>query len=230
MVAGNGLIAKGFMPYYGEDHRFLIFASGVSNSGNADPAAFERETALLKKTMAAYPDKILVYFSTCSIYDSTLTHSPYVQHKLAMEALVKQQAAYYIFRISNLAGKTDNPHTFVNDFVQHILAGSFFYLWTNAWRNVLDIDDMVAICHSILQSGLFKNEIVNIANPVNYPVPEIVEVIETVTGCKGNYTLVEKTSIPHIDTAAVQQIAQQLGIRFSEDYLYNIIYKYFAQQ
>lgn len=229
MVVGNGLIAKAFVPCYANDNAFLVFASGVSNSGTTEAAAFYREARLLEQTMELHPEKTLVYFSTCSVYDASLQHSPYVNHKLAMETLIRsKQAGYHIFRISNLAGKTDNPHTFLNYFVQHIVSGSFFYLWKNAWRNVMDVDDMFTLCHHILQQGLFKNEVVNIANPLNYTVEQIVQIIETVLQKKGHYELVDKTSQPEIDTSIVKQLAGELHIPFNETYLHHILHKYFA--
>lgn len=229
MVVGNGLIAKAFIPYYADEEDFLIFASGVSNSGNTSETEFAREAALLADAMAKHPSQTLVYFSTCSIYDHALGHTAYVNHKLAMEQLIQQQqASYYIFRISNLAGQTDNPHTFLNYFVQHIVSGSFFYLWKNAWRNVMDTTDMQRICSYIMQQGWYKNSIVNIANPHNYSVQDIIGSIERLLQQKGNYEAVDKTSIPEIDTAIVQQIAPLLGISFDNGYLDQLIQKYFA--
>lgn len=229
MVVGNGLIAKAFEPWYSKDDRFLVFASGVSNSGTANPAEFSREARLLEQTLHQHPEKNLVYFSTCSIYDAALSQSPYIMHKLAMETLIRtRQANYHIFRISNLAGNTSNPNTFLNYFAQHIQSGSFFYLWHNAWRNVLDVTDLVALCHHILQQGLYNREIVNIANPVSNKVEEIVSILETVLQKKGNYELIEKASQPLIDTTIVQQLAPELQIAFNEKYLYHIVKKYFA--
>ncbi|AEV99357.1 hypothetical protein A4D02_34140 [Niastella koreensis] len=229
MVVGNGLIAKAFDPWYSKDDRFLVFASGVSNSGTADPAQFSREARLLEQTLQQHPEKTLAYFSTCSVYDASLSNSPYVQHKLAMENLIRtSHTGYHIFRISNLAGNTSNPNTFLNYFAQHIQSGSFFYLWHNTWRNVLDVTDLVAICNHILQQGLYKNEIVNIANPISNNVEEIVNILETVLQKKGNYELIEKTSKPIIDTTIVQELAPGLDIAFNEKYLFNIVKKYFA--
>jgi nucleoside-diphosphate-sugar epimerase len=229
MVIGNGLIAKAFEPGYSQNNRFLIFASGVSNSGTAQASEFNREASLLEQAIQQHPEKILVYFGTCSVYDASLQHSPYVQHKLAMETMIQSRHSdYHIFRLANLAGKTNNPHTFLNYFAQHIQSGTFFYLWKHAWRNVMDVTDVVTICHHILQHGLYKNEVVNIVNPVSYKVMEIVNVIEEVLQKKGNYELVDKTSRPEIDTTVVQQLAQELHIPFNEKYLSRIVNKYFA--
>ncbi|MEJ0107137.1 MAG: hypothetical protein WDO19_33440 [Bacteroidota bacterium] len=85
-----------------------------------------------------------------------------------------------------MAGKTSNPHTVLNYFIQHILTGDFFYVWQKAARNIIDIDDAYAICDYILQNKMYKNEIINIANPINYPVTAIVNGIEEYFDKKGN--------------------------------------------
>ncbi|MBP6455165.1 MAG: hypothetical protein KA275_00440, partial [Chitinophagaceae bacterium] len=68
MLVGNGLIAKKFLNYLKDDN-FLIFASGVSNSKNANTDEYIKEINLLEKSIQINKEKILVYFSTCSIND-----------------------------------------------------------------------------------------------------------------------------------------------------------------
>ena len=103
MVIGNGLIAKRFGSYSNEE-RFLVFASGVSNSKTTDAGLYKREAELLLQSLAANTGKTFIYFSTCSFYDHEEQQSAYVLHKKEMETLIKERAAYYyIFRISNLA-------------------------------------------------------------------------------------------------------------------------------
>jgi nucleoside-diphosphate-sugar epimerase len=228
MVLGNGLVASGFKVYM-NDEKCLVFASGVSDSANTDAGVFKREEDLLIKAISEHPEKTFIYFGTCSVYDPSLLSSPYVVHKLAMEAIVKQlHGDYHIFRISNLAGKTNNPHTVLNFFVQHIISGQFFPLWENASRNIIDMDDVTVACHYIIQQRLFKNEVVNVANPFNYPVTQIVQTIEDTLGLKGNYELVDKGSDPLITTHNIQKIFTELNIRFDETYLKRIVKKYFA--
>src|SRR4051812_15129296 len=118
MIIGNGLVAGGFKQYR-KDKRCLIFASGVSNSTNSDSNAFCREQLLLEEMINTHGNKTFVYFSTCSVYDPSMQNSPYVLHKLSMEAIIKRRHNnYHIFRISNLAGQSGNPHTFLNFFIQ----------------------------------------------------------------------------------------------------------------
>ena len=104
MVIGNGMVAKRFGSYKIND-QFLIFASGVSNSKNINPGVYERELILLQRSIKENPEKILVYFSTCSIYDPGEENSKYVLHKRQIEELIqKDQKHFYVFRVSNLVG------------------------------------------------------------------------------------------------------------------------------
>ena len=103
MIIGNGLIASLFKETDRED--VVFFASGVSNSLETRSEEFLREENLIKKTIQENPEKIFVYFSTCSVYDSSKTGSNYVLHKLKMEQLIKESVEHYlILRVSNAVG------------------------------------------------------------------------------------------------------------------------------
>lgn len=228
MIIGNGLVAKAFNSYKDSD-RYILFASGVSNSTCTDKQMFDREEKMLKGILFKNPEKIFIYFSTCSIYDVTSQISPYVEHKLAMEnIIVTSSKAYHIFRVSNLVGYSTNPYTILNYFVHHILSGTFFYLWKGSSRNIIDIDDAFLVCDYIIKNSLFINEIVNIANQSNYRVVDIVQVVELFTKKKGNYELIERTSNPIINIDAIKDIFSILNITFDANYLERIIHKYFS--
>jgi nucleoside-diphosphate-sugar epimerase len=227
MVTGTGLIAKRFSGYAADD-RFLIFASGVSNSKTSDTSAFERESVLLHEQLAFHPMKKLVYFSTCSINDPVENSGSYVRHKLQMEEYIARNAANYtIFRISNLAGNTSNSNTVLNFFVNAIKAGRHFELWQNATRNIIDIDDAYLLMDHILQHDLYNRRIINIANPVSFAVPEIVQAIEKMLQAKASYTAVERGVPFSISLDEALPLANQLGIRFDDDYLSKLLRKYY---
>jgi nucleoside-diphosphate-sugar epimerase len=227
MVTGSGMIAKRLSDY-AQDDRFLIFASGVSHSILNDSKAFEREKDLLSDTITNHSKKNLVYFSTCGIYDPSMKNSPYILHKLEMENVIKTSGINYtIFRVSNPVGKTDNSHTVLNYFIKNIREKKEFTVWKYASRNLIDLDDMYAICHYILSNHLFKNLTVNIANPVNYSVISIINVIEEHFGIKGNYRLAEKGNSPLIDISFIQPIISKLAIDFNNFYLPSLLQKYF---
>lgn len=227
MIIGNGMVAKGFQAYE-KDNDVLVFASGVSNSANMDETQFLREKVLLQKIIQEHPKKKLVYFSTCSVYDVSLRSSPYVLHKLEMEAMIEQYHDHFaIFRVSNIAGKTENPHTVLNYFYTHIRDGLHFYLWKNAARNIIGMDDIFTICNVIIKENLFENDIINVANPVNYPVTEIVQAIEIYLGKKGDYTIIDKGDSPLINLSKMKSLPDTCQIEFGAHYLEKLFQKYF---
>lgn len=228
MVIGKGLVANAFDRYI-KDDRYLVFASGVSNSANKDEAHFEREANLLAEALQKNREKVFIYFSTCSLYDPLLVGRPYVKHKLSMENMIKEQHDHFhIFRVSNLAGKTNNPHTVLNFFYQHITSGTAFQIWKYAARNIIDIDDAVTICDYIIRNDLFVNETINIANPHNYPVMFIIETLERVLGKRGGYDMIEKSSIPEINTETIKPVIDVLNIQFDEGYLHRTLKKFYS--
>lgn len=230
MVIGNGMVARAFESYKTND-QFVIFASGVSNSKNINPEAYERELRLLKKSIDENREKILVYFSTCSIYDPGEENSKYVLHKKQIEQLIQEeQKQFFIFRVSNLVGQSSNRNTILNFYVYHILNGINFDLWTNATRNLIDVDDMYKIADEILKKGTLKNQVINIANTQNYSTQEVIIAIEGLWKTKANYIPIQKGNAFDIDLLVTRPIMKELGIHFGKDYLTNLLRKYYYHQ
>jgi nucleoside-diphosphate-sugar epimerase len=227
MVIGNGLLARRFISYDNDD-RFLIFASGVSNSKTKNQEAYNREVELLRESILKYPDKTIVYFSTCSIYDPDEINSAYVQHKLNIENIIQTTAReYFVFRVSNVAGKSPNPNTLLNYFYYHIKNGINFDLWANACRNIIDIDDVFFIADQLLKNYQPSNLPINIASPVNYPVKEIVLAIEFFLNTKSNYTEVSKGGCFEVDLSVIQPVLRNFQTKFDDGYLATLLAKYF---
>ncbi|MDZ4795742.1 MAG: NAD-dependent epimerase/dehydratase family protein [Bacteroidota bacterium] len=227
MVIGHGMVAKRFASYK-ENDDFVIFASGVSNSKNTDLNAYARESVLLQTTLEKHKDKTLVYFSTCSIYDKGESGSPYVIHKIKMETYIRENAAhYYIFRVSNLVGRSDNHNTILNFFKYHITNKINFDLWNQSMRNLIDTDDMFSITDHILQNHLYPNQVINVANPVSYPVTDIVTSLESLLGVKANYISIPKGSQFTIDIGLILPIIRELQIAFGNQYMASLIKKYY---
>ena len=230
MVVGNGMIANTFESYRTQD-RFIIFASGVSNSTNTSTDAFEREKKLVAETLETAREKLFVYFSTCSIYDPSLQNSAYVQHKIRIENMILQsQTAYVIFRLSNPIGRTGNTTTVLNYFIKHIHEKQEFTVWKNAGRNLIDIDDLYTVCNEILQQKHLTDCIINICNPQNYMVTYIIETIEKHFDIKGYYTLLDKGGAPVIDLTSVESLFTKFNINFDENYLPDLLQKYFPKK
>jgi nucleoside-diphosphate-sugar epimerase len=229
MVVGNGLIAKAFQNYKSKDH-FLIFASGVSDSKSDNESDFKREYDLLSESISNNPEKKIVYFSTSSVFDNDLKETPYAKHKIKLENLIKKNASSYnIFRLSNLAGFSNNPNTILNFFYFHIVQGRHFDLWKNSERNIIDIEDVYRVINYALENNLFENEIVNMANTNNYQVNHIVETIEKFVNLKAIFTEKNKGGKISIDVSKVKPLFELLKIEFEENYLSRLLAKYYPK-
>lgn len=142
MIVGNGLIASLFVD--NDDENVIFFASGVSNSLETRVEEFLREENLIKNTISENTDKVFVYFSTCSIYDSSKTGSDYVLHKLKMEQLIKKSCPQFlILRVSNAVGKGGNPNLLMNYIVKAVKNDETINVHTQATRNLIDIDNFI---------------------------------------------------------------------------------------
>ncbi len=227
MVVGNGLIAKKFIDYIDNDS-FLIFASGVSNSKNANADEYQKEFSLLEKNIEKNAEKTFVYFSTCSIEDPSLKNSPYVIHKKNIEKHITNTCKkFIIFRLSNVVGQTKNPHTIFNYFIEKIKNKQAFEVWENANRNLIDVDDVFIICNFILNEKEFQNQIINIANPISTSVLTIVKIIELHFGNKGIYTKTPKGKPFNIDLEKIKKVLLNTTINFQENYISLLLKKYF---
>jgi nucleoside-diphosphate-sugar epimerase len=229
MVIGNGLVATGFSAYENQD-RFLIFASGVSNSKSSTPDDFRRERELFISSIEKYSRKTAVYFSTTSVDDPDLRETSYIRHKLDMETLVKLRTTrHHIFRLSNLAGVSDNPNTILNFLYSHIANGESFDLWRSSERNIIDLADVFRVADHILQNGLFLNRVTNIANEKNYPLDYLVKSMETFTGKTAIFEERNKGGAFRIDISDILPICRSLKIGFGENYLPHLLEKYYPK-
>ena len=229
MIIGNGMMASRFSADYSKNSDVLIFASGVSNSSEKNKTAFEREENILQESMDKYAYKTLVYFSTCSIFDPSLAQSPYILHKLKMEELIRIGISrYFICRTSNIVGEKGNPNTLINFLVNKIEKQQEFELWANAFRNILDIDDLFAAVHTMLSDSLTNQRtITNVYYPHSYGIAKIISTIENHLQIKAKYKVVEKGSYYPIPSSMdLTRFFPDASGQFREDYLSKLLNKY----
>lgn len=186
MIVGNGLIASAFIRngFHSTDH--VIFASGVSNSTETNPASYQREISLIRD----YIDKstTFVYFSTTSIFDPTRQESYYINHKKQVEELIREESeSFLIVRLSIMIGHSTNPHTLINYLVNAIKEKRPIELHANACRHLLDIDDLLPELTSYLEEEKPRKS-VNILGSQKIKVPDLISKIEVILDKKGNYT------------------------------------------
>ncbi|WP_265427504.1 NAD-dependent epimerase/dehydratase family protein [Chryseobacterium sp. YIM B08800] len=225
MIVGKGLIASIFKD--SDRENTIFFASGVSNSLETRPEQFLREENLINDTITKNQDKVFVYFSTCSIYDSSKTGSDYVLHKLKMEQLIKNSCnQFLILRVSNAVGNGGNPNLLMNYIVRAVKNNETINVHTKATRNLIDVDDIRNITFDILESRLL-NRIVNVAYIRNYSVIEILEIVERFYNKKVSTNLIKSGSGYDINAPEIEQYFIENNQVNKEIYLYNILQKYF---
>ena len=226
MIVGRGLIASLFLNDDRDDT--IFFASGVSNSLENRPEEFLREENLIRKTLEENKEKIFVYFSTCSIYDSSKTGSDYVLHKLKMEQLIKNSCKrYMILRISNAVGNGGNPNLLMNYLIRSIKNKETINVHTKATRNLIDAEDIKKITFKLLDEQIL-NKIVNVAYTQNYAIIEILEVIERFYGTKLDLNLIKSGSGYDINVPDVEGYFVKNNLTNKDSYLCNILQKYYS--
>lgn len=229
MVVGKGMIGLRFESY-DDNPSIVVYASGVSDSKETNLSLFEREKKLLSRTLLEHKNKIIVYFSTCGIYDKSLKTDRYIQHKIEMEELIKNVATkWLIFRVSNLVGPGGNPLTLINFLVERIGTGKKFELWKSSYRNFVDLDDLYTTVKFCLDYNCFTNRIINLANPHSLPMPEIVKTLEKFLNKSALYEETEKGISYEINIQDIAPIYAKLGINFNDDYLSKILEKYYRK-
>jgi len=226
MIIGAGLLASAFAEEFSKKSDTVIFASGVSNSQERNVSAFVREKSLLERVLTG--EERIVYFSTCSLYDPELRDTPYIQHKHEMEELVRRSPNFVIFRLPQVIGKTSNTKTLGNFIYNNIIEETCFDVWRYAKRNIIDVSDVVLIAKYILSEDKETKQVVNIANPVNISMIELVQTFEFVLEKKAVYTIQDTGSSCEIDTDFSSFIASQAGIIFDDSYVERLIRKYYC--
>ncbi len=223
MIIGKGLIAKSLEGY---DREGVVFiAAGVSNSKCFDAKEFDREKMLVKELVELHPDKKIVYFSTLSILDPVMKHNPYVINKLYLEHFISENCnSYTIVRTSNLVGRGGNPNTIFNYLIDHVKNQKEFVLWKGSERNFILDDHFAQILNYIINQNN-KQELVNIYNPCNYDVAELVKVIERFTGKIAKYKSKNiQSKLSNFSNEEALRYYNNLNIQI-DNYLENILHK-----
>lgn len=228
MIVGAGLLATVFSAYR-SSKEVLIFASGVSNSKETNSLAFEREFKLLEKTIAKYPAIKIVYFSTVSITDTSVNKSLYVRHKIELENYIKTTAAsYLILRVSNVVGAKGNPNTIMNFLVSAVKDKHPVTIWANAERNLIDVDDVYLIVHSLLDRKV-TNSTINVAVRKSVPVKLILNTIESYYNKTTEVTYVNKGNPLPIPVSEIPSELKKIELKSGQgkEYIYRLLEKYY---
>lgn len=221
MVIGNGLLAKTFNEYI-DNEQIIIFASGVSNSNEENSKAFIREKELLEKTIKNNKSKTLIYFSSCDVIYSNKLNKKYYFHKLEMEDIIKKQSIkYFIFRLPQLIGQSNNKNSLMNFLIDSIVNKKEIQVWENAYKNLVDVNDVKKMVEYILKE-CDKNQVINLINKDYYSIKNIIDVLEEKLSVSANIKLVKKGFKPKYER---NLLLNEIEIIFDNNYLFQSIEK-----
>ena len=220
MIIGTGLIASVFINDYQNDDRFVIFASGVSNSLETDDTSFLREERLLRKTLEENRDKQIVYFTSIS------AKSKYSEHKRHMEDIIKNSDVFYtILSLPQIIGNGGNANNLVNYLVSNIKNNKAIDVW-NVYRSLIDVEDLKRIVDVLIKKWSDKNTHVVFPYIEKLLVKDIVYLVSKALNIKPIINIIdsEEFDLPE-KMPVVDCIIEQLNI-VPEGYTERTINKY----
>jgi hypothetical protein len=227
MVVGNGMMGRAFSAFR-DRAGVVIFASGVSNSLETEPVAFDRERELLKRVRTENRQALLVYFGTCSVHDPERRDTPYVRHKLEMESvLAAGEGPWLVLRVPLAIGRNPGSRTLAQFLHDRVVRGLPFEVWEGAARFPIDVEDVFRIGSRFINDPAMWNRCINVALR-SFPVLEFVRIMEEIVGKKANYTLVRKGQDFNLDCSEALRVASELHLDLSEKYLERVLKKYFG--
>lgn len=225
MIVGRGMIANAFIKYL-VDENIIIFASGVSNSGESRQSEFDREFNLLKQYVAYH--KHLVYFSTTSIYDESLKETLYVKHKINMEDYVKSNCeSYNIFRLPIVVGNTNNQFTLISFLYNKIISNQTINVFSKACRSILDVEDLAFIVKEILKNNIFKNQILDVYLSPNTNILQIISELENCIGIKADKNILDSGNCYTIKNKELKDFLNKINYKVEDNYIFKTINKYY---
>lgn len=231
-IIGSGFLANSFKKHENlfKKLNICVYAAGVSNSLCQSKDLFEKD----KDRLAGFSKQIdkkntILYFSTCSIDDSSRNNNEYIKNKLIIENFIKLNfEKYLIIRLPEVVGYTKNENTLIKFFFNKIKNKQTFNLWTKATRSIIDIDDVIKILIDLLSNKKPGNKTINIANPLKYSSIQIVNTLEQLISTKAKYYLINQGDLNwKIDISQISNSIKNCKIDFNNNYLKNVLKKYF---
>jgi nucleoside-diphosphate-sugar epimerase len=225
-IIGNGMLAKAFKGAAITSRELVLFASGVSNSLEEDKIEYDRELDLVNDHLKS--NYSFVYFSSCSLEDSSLSGTKYVLHKKKIENIIISRGDYFIFRLPQVVGFTKNTNTLANFLYNKIRSDLPFDIWQYSTRNLIDVDDVVKITSFMIDNNIGHNTISNVAATSSTSILTIVNCFEQILNKEARYKIVQKGCPYDIENQRTDAIAKKIGVQFTADYLYNMLSKYYS--
>ena len=204
---------------------------GGNRGGKAEEIGkkeFEREEDLLN---SLDKDKIIIYFSTCSIYDPTVQNSSYVRHKMVVETIIKYKfKKSIIFRLPIVIGNTKNKNTFFGYFIDKINNESDINVDLLSSRYLIDSDDLSFVLSKIIEQYRNNDEIgqkkINVGFDNKMMVTDIINMMMGILNKKSKINLICSGCDYEYNKKYFDDYIKSIDYKIPENYTYNILKKY----
>ena len=227
-IVGNGLIGREFrkVAHKYRDVEVTVFASGVAKSDEKRSEEYDRELDMIAKEISK-GDKI-IYFSTCSILQKSA--SDYITHKRGMEKVLLESCECLIVRLPQVVGKNPNQNTVVEFFYRSLMHGKHFNIYAEAYRSLIDVEDVVRIVLTALNADINVGTVINISSGSQVLAIEIVRWFEENLGVKGSYNIIRsKGEKLAVDLTLAKSLLGEADIIFESHYWKNVLKKYYLR-
>ena len=97
-------------------------------------------------------------------------------------------------------------------------------------RNILDILDVIKIVNFYIKNNNKKKNIINIMNPFNIPVTQIVNIFEKILKKKAICNLIKIKSLVDIKKIKFFRPQKVVGIKFKKNYTNLVLKKYYCKK
>lgn len=239
-IIGTGFIARSLRPLADDHDDVLVLAAGVSHPENSEPE-YQRETATVQRAVEQCLEqrRKLVFFSTAGIYggdgcrgvedEPASPPTRYGRHKLGLETLIRESGVGHLsLRLGYVLGREAPPHRLIPSLIRQIDSGRVS-IYRGAYRDLIDIDDMVAITRSLLAARV-RDEVINVASGVCVPIDRIVDHLEDRLGARAERHYIERDSVHCLSAAKLRRLAPEAAnLGFGPDYFRSVVDRYLVE-
>lgn len=226
MLVGEGLLFNRLIEY-SLNSDVVIIADSLNSQSSLFEIQKEKET--LRTVLKEHSGKQIVYVSSTRVCDPLDQAHPYVIYRKEAEAAVAKCPSYLIVRLPQVLGSSDRKDTLFDHFIQKILNEEKLELYADAFRYLIDVDDVFFALHEILKGNAITNSTVSLAHPAKIRITEVIPLIEKFLSKKASVaTLPNPSGNYDIDSTLKTPPSLTYHLLGRETYIEQVLNKHYS--